>query len=112
MDIVYENAYGSIYRASESPCAHCNYQLVVNTVGVYMSKSDLSYLLQVVTNRDIPAHANSRYDYDRIWCKNPLIDIHLKVEGQNHNRLIDLLKGALFNIEIEILLKANKININ
>lgn len=112
MNIIFRNPYGAVCYVKDSLNPECRLQLIVDTIGVFMSIADLEYLLSVVINT---RKSNSCKDcgdaFDKISCKNELIDLHFKVDNGRLKLFEELIKGTLFNIKMDDTLEANKINV-
>lgn len=48
MELIYKNDYGAVFHVNNSPNPACEMQLVIDTVGLFMSRADLDHLLAIV----------------------------------------------------------------
>ncbi|WP_147415902.1 hypothetical protein [Ulvibacterium marinum] len=104
MELLYQNDYGATYRIFRSPNPSCEIQLIIDTAGLFMSRSDLDHLLKIVLKSHGSSCTCPECGGDRcnkIWCTNPLMDIHLKVDERILFLLEDLIKGTLFILDME-----------
>lgn len=103
MELLYKNEYGACYRMFDAPNPVCQYQLVVDTVGLFMSDTDMVYLLKIVrgSHKTCPCEDCKGEACNKIWCTNPLIDICLKVDEPVLNELEDLIQGARFMMHMD-----------
>ena len=112
MNVIFRNSYGAIGHVNDSVNPECKLQLIVDTIGIYMSLADLEYLLSVVGNtRASCVCEDCGNEFDKIVCKNARIDLHLKINKGRLQLLEELIKETLFNLEIEHTLKVNKIGL-
>lgn len=110
MDLIYKNEYGATYHVKNSQNPECEIQLVVDTVGLFMSRADLVYLLGIVQKSHGPCGCSEcGGKCDKIWCKNPLVDICLKVDEPILHRMEDLIKGTQFTLNMDATLKKNRV---
>ncbi|QDO94403.1 hypothetical protein FNB79_10665 [Formosa sediminum] len=112
MTLIYSNNYGGCYNVSSAPNSKKVLQLVIDTVGIFMTKEDLSSLLTVILQEPAPCTCNncSGERCNKIWCSNPLLDICLKVDKQKIELLEDLIRGTLFILEIDKTLDEYRLN--
>ncbi len=102
MELIYRNGYGATYKILNSPNPDCEMQLIVDAVGLFMSKDDLSHLLSIVKNSNQPCFCEDCGGRcNKIWCSNPLIDICLKVDEPILEMMIDLIKGTQFILNMD-----------
>lgn len=111
MDLIYRNQYGACYRIYNAPNPICTLQLVVDSVGIFMSEDDLYHLLNIVRDSDKPCHCAecSGGKCNKIWCANPLVDICLKVDDDVLNLMEDLIQGTRFILDMNSTLSRNEI---
>ncbi|MEL6917169.1 MAG: hypothetical protein AAFO99_05500, partial [Bacteroidota bacterium] len=110
MEIIYKNGYGAIYSIKNSPNPECTLQLVMETVGLFMSRADLEHLLKIAQKPFEPCHCEQcRGKIDKIWSTNSIIDICLKVNKPILEGIEDLIKGALFNLDMDATLLQNNL---
>lgn len=111
MELIYKNDYGATYKIENSPNPQCEMQLIVDTVGLLMSRDDLAYLLSIVEKSYQPCDCDDcKGGYcDKIWSRNPLIDICLKVDRSLLYKMEDLIKGTQFILNIDDTLEEYRI---
>jgi len=110
MELIYKNDHGAIYHVHNSPNPACELQLVVNAIGIFMSKADLEHLLHIVQKTYEPCHCpECKGERDKIWSINPIVDICLKVNETILDGLEDLIKGTLFILDMDATLQKNKL---
>ncbi len=114
MELIYKNEYGATYKVLNSVNPSCEMQLIVDTVGLFMSRSDLDHLLGIVHRSHEPCQCNDCGGdrCNKIWCTNPLIDICLKVDDAILELLADLIKGTQFMLDMEATLGEHKLRPN
>lgn len=111
MKIIFRNSYGAIGHVNYSFNPECKLQLIIDTIGIYMSLTDLKYLLSVVEKTRVSCTCKDcGNELDRIICKNSRIDLRLKINRVRLQLLEELIKETLFILEIENTLKINKID--
>lgn len=109
MDPIYKNEQGAVYYVLHSPNPDCNFQLIIDSIGIYMSLSNLKHLLKVVQKPYEPCQCEKcGGEKGKIWYVNPTIDLCLKVDVEILKGLEDLLKGTFFYLEMENTLRKNK----
>ena len=110
MEVLYKNKYGAVYSIQHTPNPECTLQLVIETVGLFMSRTDLEHLLKIVQKPFEPCQCEQcQGKTDKIWCTNPIIDICLKVDRRILTGIEDLIKGALFNLDMDATLLDNNL---
>ena len=111
MELIYGNNYGAIYKVFEAPNVECKLQLIVDTVGIYMSENDLSNFLAIIQDSDKPCNCDNCNGgkCNKIWCTNPLVDICLKVNDEILAEMEDLVKGTQFVLNMDETLKQYRI---
>ncbi|MEO1009657.1 MAG: hypothetical protein AAFX53_00030 [Bacteroidota bacterium] len=107
MELIYEKDYGATYRLRNSPNPVCELQLVIDSVGLFMSKADLESLKDVVLKSHEPCTCAEcgGNQCNKIWCSNPLMDICLKVDEHILFLMEDLINGTLFLLNMDTTLK-------
>lgn len=103
MELIYKNDYGATYKILNSVNLACEMQLVVDTVGLFMSREDLTHLLKIVRRSHEPCTCVDcgGNQCNKIWCTNPLIDICLKVDEPILKKMEDLIKGTQFMLDMD-----------
>nr|WP_293301464.1 hypothetical protein [Allomuricauda sp.] len=110
MELIYKNEHGAVYHIPNGPNPETELQLVVNAVGIFMSKSDLEHLLNIVKRPYEPCHCpDCGGGRDKIWCFNPIVDLCLKVNETILDGLEDLIKGTFFILDMDATLQKNKL---
>lgn len=110
MELIYKNDFGAVYQVPNSPNPECKLQLVVNAIGIFMSKADLEHLLHIVQKTYEPCQCpECKGERDKIWSINPIVDICLKVNESILEGLEDLIKGTFFILNMDATLQKNKL---
>ena len=111
MELIYKNDYGSTYKIENTFNSPCELQLVVDTIGLFMSRDDLSHLLKIVQKTSEPCTCSDcgGNQCNKIWCTNSLIDICLKVDNETLYKMEDLIKGTQFILNIDDTLEEYRI---
>ncbi|MFB9053915.1 hypothetical protein ACFFVB_12585 [Formosa undariae] len=112
MDLIYTNTYGACYTVDHEPDSNKVLQLVIDTVGIFMTKEDLNHMLNMILEEPLPCECNDCGGEmcNKIWCSGPLLDICLKVDFQILKLLEDLIRGTLFMLEMDKTLDEHRIN--
>lgn len=103
MELIYKNDYGATYKIEKRPNSMCEMQLVVDTVGLFMSRDDLTHLLKMVrrSHERCDCYECGGKPCNKIWCTSPFIDICLKVDEPILNKMEDLIRGTQFILNID-----------
>ncbi|GAB5475243.1 MAG: hypothetical protein Mars2KO_33420 [Maribacter sp.] len=102
MELIYKNDYGAVFHVNNSPNPACEMQLVIDTVGLFMSRADLDHLLAIVIKSHEPCYCEEcGGQCNKIWCANPLIDICLKVDEAILRQMEDLIRGTQFMLNMD-----------
>lgn len=111
MELIYKNTYGACYRIYQAPNPNCKVQMVVDTVGIFMSENDIAYLLDIVRSSHKPCNCSecNGERCNKIWTTNSLIDICLKVDDDILDLMEDLILGTQFMLKMEDTLKKQNI---
>ncbi len=107
MELLYQNSYGAIYKMPKVESHICEMQMIVDTIGIFLSREDLDHLLSIVYKSTEPctcADCGGNF-CNKIWCSNPLIDICLKVDESILDHMEDLIKGAQFMLDMNATLE-------
>ena len=114
MELIYKNDYGTCYSVEHGPSSKHNIQMVIGTVGVFMTGRDMDALLHVVRNSHEPCHCENCGGKRRntILTTSPLIDFSLKVNEDVLLEIEDLIVGTNFMLNIEIELDKHSIKYN
>lgn len=112
MKLIYKNEYGCCFKVNDCASSMYQLQLVVDSVGMFMSMTDLNNLLRIVTKPGEVCNCEECQNspYKKIWCSNPLVDICLKVDEVTLGQVEDLILGTKFMLEVETTLNENSIN--
>ena len=107
MELLYKNDYGATFKVQNSSNPNCEMQLIIDTVGLFMSREDLKHLLTIVlkSHESCSCEECGGSHCDKIWCANPLIDICLKVNEPILKKMEDLIKGTLFMLDLDAISK-------
>lgn len=111
MKLIYKNNYGACYRVLNAPNTNCKLQMVVDTVGIFMSENDISNLLDIVRNSHEPCNCEEcgGKQCNKIWTTNPLIDTCLKVDDEILGLMEDLILGTQFILNMDATLEKYRI---
>lgn len=111
MKLIYKNNYGSSYLIENAPNPNCNIQLVIDTIGLFMSIEDLNKLQQIANRSYEPCNCSDcgGKSCNKIWCTNPLIDICLKTNESILGLLEDLIKGTQFMLHMDATLNQHQL---
>lgn len=113
MELLYKNDLGATYKVINSPNPECTLQIVLDCIGIFMSRGDVEHMLDIVLKSYEPCNCpECGGKRDKIWCSNPMIDICLKVDETMLDGLEDLLKGTLFTLDMDDTLQKNKLIIS
>ena len=98
MILIYSNIYGAAYHLENSPNPNCKIQLVIDSIGIFMSREDLQNLLGIVQKSHEPCFCEDcgGNACNKIWCSNPLVDICLKMNERTLDLMEDLIRGTQF----------------
>ena len=111
MKLIYKNNLGACYEVDSTINPNSSLQLVLGTVGIFMSTEELANLLDIVRGSHEPCNCkqcNGR-QCNKIWTTSPLIDICLKVDDDILEHLEDLIVGSQFILNMNSTLKKHKI---
>lgn len=115
MELVYQNGYGATFKVSNLPNPKCSIQLVVDSIGLFMSESDLSELLEIIKESKDPCYCDECKGEKcrKLWCSSPNYDFGLILDKENSSGLEDLIKGTQFLLHMnetleEFRLRPNK----
>ncbi|MEM9362999.1 MAG: hypothetical protein AAGA43_10200 [Bacteroidota bacterium] len=110
MQLIYKNELGAVYKVQNSPNPECTLQLILDSVGVFMSREDIEHLLGIVQQSFEPCHCpECGGKRNKIWCTNPIADVCIKVDKARLSDLEDLIKGYLFTVDMETTLRENNL---
>lgn len=111
MELIYKNDYGACYRVYNVPNPNCKFQMVIDTVGIFMSESDISNLLGIIRRSYEPCNCEvcEGKRHNKIWTTNPLIDTCLKVDDDILELMEDLILGTQFILNMNATLEKNNI---
>ena len=103
MKIIYKNNYGACYEIVNAPNPLCKIQLVVDSIGIFMSENDLNNLLDIIRQADKPCYCpecNGKPS-KKIWSRGPFHDLCLKIEDNQREEIEDLIVGTQFVLNID-----------
>lgn len=111
MEQIYRNEYGACYAIQNAPNPICTLQLVVDSIGIFMSVDDLSHLLEVVRNSDKACFCEECQGNpcNKIWCSGPMHDLCLKIDEDRLKLLEDLIVGTQFTLNMNQTLEEYRI---
>lgn len=111
MELIYKNDYGTCYRVYNAPNPNCKFQMVIDTVGIFMSESDISNLLGIIRSSYEPCNCEEcgGKRHNKIWTTSPLIDTCLKVDDDILELMEDLILGTQFILNMNATLEKNSI---
>lgn len=103
MNLIYENSLGSSYNLKKGVHSKSNLQLVVGTVGIFMTKIEISDLLKIVRNSHEPCDCIQckGQQCNKIWTTSPFVDICIKVNEETLELLEDLIVGTQFCLNMD-----------
>lgn len=111
MELLYKNDYGSMFRMFNSPNSTCELQLIIGTVGFFMSQTDLANLLEIINKSDPSCTCEDcgGAQCNKIWCANQFIEVCLKVDEAILYKMKDLIKGTRFMFNIDATLQEHRL---
>ena len=111
MQLIYKNEFGAFYKIVNSPNQEVEVQLVVDAIGVFMSRKDLNGLAKVIDSLSKPGKCEEcgSDNCRKIWYTHELVDVCLKAEGEKLTALNDLVKGAEFILNMDQTLEKYRI---
>ncbi|UJH66453.1 hypothetical protein [Allomuricauda sp. SCSIO 65647] len=112
MELIYENSYGASYKIENAPNPTCKLQMVIDTIGIFMSETDLAHLLEIVRDSGKPCFCEEckGQKCSKIWCNGPFHDMCLKMDESNQAQLEDLILGTQFILNMDQTLEKYSIN--
>ncbi|RNC89492.1 MAG: hypothetical protein ED555_08405 [Allomuricauda sp.] len=112
MELIYRNDYGASYKIENAPNPICTLQLIVDSVGIFMSEADLAHLLEIVRDSDRPCFCDecNGSKCSKIWCTSAMHDLCLKIDEGRLQQLEDLIVGTQFILHIDDTLSQYRIN--
>ncbi len=111
MELIYKNKFGACYKVHNASIPNCKLQMVVDTVGIFMSERDFEYLLNIVRNLHEPCNCKEceGKQCNKIWMTSPLIDICIKVNDDILELIEDLILGTQFMLNMDATLEKHRI---
>ncbi len=111
MELIYSNDYGASYKMVNAPNPNCQLQLIIDTVGIFMSEKDIEGLLNIVRKSNTPCDCVEcgGERCNKIWTTTPLIDTCLKVDDEILELLEDLIVGTQFMLNMDTTLEKFRI---
>ncbi|MEM7484494.1 MAG: hypothetical protein AAF348_04735 [Bacteroidota bacterium] len=112
MELIYKNDYGACFTVKNAPNPVCTLQLIVDSIGIFMSEDDLLHLLEVVRNSDGACFCEEckGSQCSKIWCSGPMHDLCLKIDEGRLEKLEDLIVGTQFIINMNQTLEQYRIS--
>ena len=103
MELIYGNNYGAFFKVFNAPNPLCKYQLIVDSIGIFMSEGDLDNLLDIVRDSGKACYCEEcrGTQCSKIWCTGPLHDLCLKLDEGTLSELEDLILGTRFIINMD-----------
>ena len=111
MELVYQNDYGATFKVKNVPNPSCSLQMVVDSIGLFMTEDDLGKLLQMVQESGQPCYCPECKGErcKRLWCTSKYYEFGLTLNEENKKGLVDLLKGTQFLLNMSQTLEKYKI---
>jgi hypothetical protein len=114
MEEIYQNDYGVSYRNFDKTNKENGVQIIIDRVGLYLSLKELEHLKKIVQNKShgdpcMCSECQGQVS-NKIWCTNPLIDICLKFNQDNIEKIEDLIIGTQFILNMDKTLKKYALN--
>ena len=112
MKLIYQNNYGATFEIKNAPNPQCKLQLIVDSIGLFMTEADLENLLQLVEQSDQPCHCPecSGEQCKKLWCLSPFYEFGLTIDKENKSELLDLIKGTKFLLSMDETLNQYRIS--
>ncbi|RXG26954.1 hypothetical protein [Leeuwenhoekiella palythoae] len=112
MSLIYKNPYGSVFTISDAPNPKCNYQLVIDSMGIFMSKKDIYSLLNIVRSYFQPCYCENCQGKlpDKLYLPDTNSELCLMVDPLLLADFEELFVGATFHIEMQETLKNHEID--
>ncbi|MEE9363834.1 MAG: hypothetical protein V3U92_14630 [Cellulophaga sp.] len=87
------------------------FQIVVETVGIFLSERDMTYLLEVVRCSNTPCSCEEcgGKRCKKIWTTTPMIDVCMKVDEDILGLIEDLILGTQFMLSMDATLEKHRI---
>ncbi|PIF00182.1 MAG: hypothetical protein CR994_06870 [Maribacter sp.] len=111
MELIYKNDYGACYKIDNALNPTCKIQMVIDTVGIFLSEREMGYLLEIVRNSNQPCNCEECKGKrcNKIWTTSPWVDVSLKVDDDILELMEDLILGTQFMINMDATLEKNRI---
>lgn len=112
MNLIYSNNYGACYKIDKGSKSKYILQLVIDSIGIFMTKEDLKDFLVIILQEPPPCTCKEcgGERCNKIWCSGPFLDVCLKVNPDVLKQLEDLIRGSLFILEMDKTLDEFRIN--
>jgi len=110
--LIYQNNYGASYKVVNHFNPKRTVQMVIGSVGIFMTEPEILNLLSIVRRSDVPCNCDQCQGdvCGKIWTSSSLIDTCIKVDDTVAELLEDLILGTLFMRDIDSILDEHKIN--
>jgi len=107
MELVYQNNYGATFKVKNVPNPLCSLQMVVDSIGLFMTEDDLDNLLRMVQESGQPCQCPDCQgeQCQRLWCSSKHYEFGLTLSKENKEELVDLIKGTQFLLHMDETLK-------
>lgn len=114
MELIYQNNYGATFKMKNSPNPDCELQLVIDSIGIFMSHQDLTELKTVIGKFQVPCQCADckGATCTKIWSSSPRMDFCLKVDKPRLHELEDLIKGTQFILGLDNTLEKYRVKSN
>ncbi len=111
MKLIYKNNYGACYRINNTSNPTCKLQIVIDTVGIFISEKEMDYLLEIIRNSQEPCNCQdcNGNRCNKIWTTSPWIDVCIKVNDDILEHMEDLILGTQFILNMDATLEKCKI---
>ncbi|WP_179338394.1 DUF6686 family protein [Winogradskyella ludwigii] len=112
---LYHNDFGIAFKWKNSPIKNTKkIQIVFGNTGLNLTNRQLTRLLKYITkildNLELCEECKSDNSIKAILLETPSGMVSFAMSYIEINQMVDLLKGTIFQIEMDILLKKNKLN--
>jgi len=112
MELIYQNEYGASYAVRDFFKTGHQFQIIIGSISIFLSKEDLIDLQNVINNFKGGCSCEDCGEkiFNSIWKYTYLADVRLKVDYISIGLLKDLITGTLFVINMNTTLKQNQIS--
>ena len=112
MEMIYQNKYGATFKVANVPNPKCSLQLVVDSIGLFMTEADLATLLNIIQQSGEPCYCENCQGEkcQRLWCSSRYYEFGLTLDPENTKELVDLIKGTQFLLNMDETLEKYRIS--